>query len=1216
MKKKASKRSQRRAANAVSKNLLVLFFAAHSVMAQDAADEEVFELSPFEVSTSESSGYMATSTLAGSRLNTELRDVSSAISVVTPEFMQDTGSDDLQDILVYTTNTEVAGLGGNFYGGGAGDTGYINKIAERPQSATRVRGLNEADLTRNYFLTEIGMDAYNTSRIDIQRGPNSILFGLGSPAGIINSTLKTPNMVTDQNMVEMKVDQYGTLRGVIDADQTLIKNTLGVRVALLDEKQKFRQDDKFEDDKRAYVVGRWTPKIADGIYTQFQVSFEKGEIDANRPRATPPMDMMSPWFDYTGQWTFSELIPREVPADVEPYLNNGVGGKWYDEVGVMFVDPNSGAAGGPNTPVAMRQRGGPQSAWSGWYGTDGLSGNLNNPLHVLNQKSYYEGTPTEQIIADYEAQGHTFSGFGSALWPGQSITDDSIFDFYEDTLSGPNDRQFENFDALNLAFAQTYLNKRVGIDVQYDRQNYESGHESLINESTYIAVDINEKLRDGTDNPNLGRPYVASTAAGGRSEVEREAFRATAFATFRFDDVLQEGVLTKILGEHTFTGVFSNQRAETFSRSYDLYRTDAEYYDRYRDGIGYESLILMHYLGDSVLGRDSLSGTHISGVDARQAPPSSFTALVHDPDSTDPVTNGWTYADMGVVQFGQDGVNLYTGATEGYDVTESKSFIWQSRFWEGTVVGLWGWRTDDYERYNKSNNLPRDEYNMVLPYSSEWNYDGVTPVTASEQRVSWGVVVHTPEELKQYLPSVINDVSVFYNKSNNFRPSEVAMDVYGNQLAAPSGETDEYGFAFAMLDERVNVRATWYETLQKNTGYSGVAPNFYWVRNAITRTLNGMMVESWTGHDREQRMPSSYVNDWMFGEGNWDETIASQPVPENWEDIPGILDQPLRMRASLDPDSPTYVAPYQEDPVNNSTIAPHITEAERNYRDAWFKARSDDEWFRPIDPRLRESMDWQRNEQGGSGIWQEVGAPSSMRFVNDLSSEGFELEVVVNPTDNWRIAFNMAQQKASRSNVMNDFEDFINVNLPLWQDGYSPDDTYDSLWDFNGYADIGHWGGDVPQTLGTHSIDYVYLPYLNAKQTEGKSVDEMREWRWNLVTNYTFVDGMFDGVNLGGAARWQDEGIIGYYPRYYEDAGVWINDLDNPIKSDAELNIDFWIGYTRELFDKVDWTIQLNVRNAFADDDLIPIRANPDGSVAEVRIPQERLWSLSSTFRF
>ncbi|HEY1849136.1 MAG TPA: hypothetical protein VGG37_08010, partial [Opitutaceae bacterium] len=75
--------------------------------------EEPTVLSPFVVDASEDKGsYHAESTLAGTRVRTDLKDVASAISVVTAQFLQDTGAKNAEDLLVYTPSTEVAGLRG------------------------------------------------------------------------------------------------------------------------------------------------------------------------------------------------------------------------------------------------------------------------------------------------------------------------------------------------------------------------------------------------------------------------------------------------------------------------------------------------------------------------------------------------------------------------------------------------------------------------------------------------------------------------------------------------------------------------------------------------------------------------------------------------------------------------------------------------------------------------------------------------------------------------------------------------------------------------------------------------------------------------------------------------------------------------------------------------------------------------------------------------
>ena len=63
------------------------------MLAQDEAEEEVYELSPFTVEDDEYIGYLAISTLAGTRLNTRLEDIGTSISVLTKEFLEDGGGD-------------------------------------------------------------------------------------------------------------------------------------------------------------------------------------------------------------------------------------------------------------------------------------------------------------------------------------------------------------------------------------------------------------------------------------------------------------------------------------------------------------------------------------------------------------------------------------------------------------------------------------------------------------------------------------------------------------------------------------------------------------------------------------------------------------------------------------------------------------------------------------------------------------------------------------------------------------------------------------------------------------------------------------------------------------------------------------------------------------------------------------------------------------------
>ena len=131
------------------------------------------------------------------------------------------------------------------------------------------------------------------------------------------------------------------------------------------------------------------------------------------------------------------------------------------------------------------------------------------------------------------------------------------------------------------------------------------------------------------------------------------------------------------------------------------------------------------------------------------------------------------------------------------------------------------------------------------------------------------------------------------------------------------------------------------------------------------------------------------------------------------------------------------------------------------------------------------------------------------------------------------------------------------------------------------------------------------------KLQQGTNAPELRKWRFNFITNYSFTHGWLKNVGVGGAYRWQDKVIIGY-PAIA--GGSY--DLTKPFYGPAEGAVDLWASYHRKVTRKVDWKIQLNVRNAFAKDGLIPISVEPDGSWASVRTQPVQEWTLSNTFSF
>jgi len=75
-------------------------------------------------------------------------------------------------------------------------------------------------------------------------------------------------------------------------------------------------------------------------------------------------------------------------------------------------------------------------------------------------------------------------------------------------------------------------------------------------------------------------------------------------------------------------------------------------------------------------------------------------------------------------------------------------------------------------------------------------------------------------------------------------------------------------------------------------------------------------------------------------------------------------------------------------------------------------------------------------------------------------------------------------------------------------------------------------------------------------------------------------------------------------------------DIDNPYYGPTSDHVDFWMGYERKLTSKLDWRVQLNLRNAFDSNYLVPLSTQYDGTVAAWGIGAVRTWMLTNTFSF
>ena len=185
------------------------------------------ELSPFQVTTDRDVGYQAENSLAGSRLNTPLRDTASSLSVFTREFLDDLAVSDVSELLRYSVNGE---MNTNENQAGSEQNPVVNAQSLTP--SILVRGLT-ASLGLDYFTSIVPVDPYRAGRYEDSRGPNSILFGIGSPGGIVNQTSKVAQLGRHQYALRHSTGAWDRNRTELDVNRVLRPGKLALSLAAL-----------------------------------------------------------------------------------------------------------------------------------------------------------------------------------------------------------------------------------------------------------------------------------------------------------------------------------------------------------------------------------------------------------------------------------------------------------------------------------------------------------------------------------------------------------------------------------------------------------------------------------------------------------------------------------------------------------------------------------------------------------------------------------------------------------------------------------------------------------------------------------------------------------------------------------------------------------------------------------------------------------------------
>ena len=1216
--------------------------------AQDDASDVVV-LSPFEVSAEAEVGYAAATTLAGNRLNTELRDIGNAVSVITSQFLRDTGAVNNETLLQYTTGTEVGSVQGNF--AGVGDGPLLDETSRfvNPNQNTRVRGLAAADNTRDYFLTSVPWDGYNVDRVDLQRGPNSILFGQGSPAGIINTGTKQAGF-RNSGEVDLRFGSYGTTRATLDINHVLIADELAIRVAGLREKEKFQQDPAYELDKRIFAAVRYEPRFLKrgDARTIIRANFEAGDIDSNRPRMLPPIDFITPWFQtgtYTGRYdrngTYRDPATGQVvevkagDPRVFQHLNRATYNPFQlqdDNTGIPnHGQQRPGINGGPDSgfinPYFQPMIGNFGQSFGGpmvWF--DGATGApAGNPrIHEIRQTRGINGNPTDTTpdgsvdggiggipfhrpggINNYASfarlAGLPFGEFG--VYRNVNLTDPSVFNFYDQLIDGPNKREWQDFETFNISLAQTFFNDKFGFEAVYNQEDWKGGQLSLLSggrQGLYIdfmsvfsdgsPTGLNgEPYQDGTPNPNVGRPFITDSGQGGNNEttVERESARITAFFTHDFSQG-RTNWLNRILGRHTITGLFAEDTDERDNRQWQRYAIlDPEY----RNFMGLPNakfnanelaLSPVIYLGPSLLNSSSASGANIPNPKAEitLSAPSvrvfDSTWNAHGVNPSDPWEN--TYYPVGHASRNsyqaENPANYVGWITKPITVTDSEATD-GGRDALTTFARLTKSKLESKALVWQGHLLDRalvGTYGYREDTAKSWAFERQTQFTDGFGQLDLGNSYRLPNDPSNILDvtsraySIVAHLNRLPFLSDLLERSPITVSLFYNRSSnfqPAANRVDAYGEPLPSPAGITHDRGILFET--RDGRYS------FRINKYETRVSNNSVdgVEGTWFIGASQAWSGNWVNRFEF---NWTGDTNANAV------------------ASPDPTNTQY----------NYGTAPGETLEDAQAREAAAIAAWR-QWQAQVDPRFYAA--WGINLNNHS---QPIGAsaPAGFTITSDAISEGYEFELNASPTRNWRLTLNASKTEARRNNIGG-------TALAEFIAGYENALRTTAAGDLRIW-----WGGAGNETALFQWNNNFGSNWTALKLQEGTNVPEMREWRVNAITNYDFTEGRLAGLNVGLGLRWEDEVVIGYPPIPGDVPGTVSFDLSSPYYGPSETHVDFWIGYGRRLTPKIDWRIQLNVRNAFEDDGLIPITAQPDGTPAGYRIAPSQIWTVSNTFRF
>jgi len=736
--------------------------------AGSVSNESAVILSPFLVSTDEDRGYFSASTLSGTRLDTPAKFIAASISEVNKALMVDLGQFNMMELVDFTTNAVAYD---NSRTGSFSDGGQNGSFTSPFQA--QIRGAQISSTSRDFFVTRVPDDGYNTDRVSVNRGPNSILFGIGSPFGIVNSV---SNWATMKNSYQIatRFDNWDSRRASFRLNQQIIPEKIAVHLAALHEDRSVNLKPSNRVSDRVYGAVTIKPFKK----TVIRGAFEHGLIDNISARAQPVEDGLSAWIA-AGR--------KELP----PELQNG---------GARFATFLT------TTPALTAQQPALNTLLDTLGFQMGSAGNNQKPTIILNSKSPMPWMSSLGVPVTKYSQG-----VGIAKSQNQTLVDSPI-PYTANTL-GKNSGFRQHFQNHTIIVDQN-LGENLFVEAIFNRQNsnYLARNMATV-QNNWLGIDKNPTLVTAIGqvmpNPNYNRYFVGYWNSGLIMRYNDDD-NLLIQAAYKFDfEKHSRGRLGKVLGRHNIVGLAQRTLADVVTNASIQPKNSTP-------GALFNKI-------------PQMPATYFTQINSAPNNPLMAINYIDPADSST-----WVVPDMEKV-FGQykeyfagtplppadpSGVTpIYVvgSSTRNFQVINSKAVVVQSFFWDERIATTLGWRED--VAVNRA---------FASSASSAVTYNGMT---------GWQANVGEVDRYKgnQYYPVIYNKVTgrtytggivayplrwfgVFYNQSKNFGSvgSAAAIDIFGDPLPPSSAVGKDWGVRFSLWKGKIDLNIGQYTTVQTN----------------------------------------------------------------------------------------------------------------------------------------------------------------------------------------------------------------------------------------------------------------------------------------------------------------------------------------------------------------------------------------------------------------